>query len=131
MPIWLKLRATAVDVARSSLANHVALSNGGVHWKNGWAAPTNTVPATNNGYDAKPSVVGNNTDDNDDDDNIDDSDDDIDNDDGSGNEPKPSRNRHPSVMSTDANLIDALRPYLAIVSVTTFFFVIIYTMRDF
>ena len=34
MPIWLKLSATAVDVARSSDANHVAESIGGVHWKN-------------------------------------------------------------------------------------------------
>lgn len=31
IPIWLKFNATAVDVARSSLANHCALSKGGVH----------------------------------------------------------------------------------------------------
>mmetsp|Transcript_22328 Transcript_22328/g.51743 ORF Transcript_22328/g.51743 Transcript_22328/m.51743 type:complete len:281 (+) Transcript_22328:360-1202(+) len=31
MPTWLKLMATAVDMARSSGANHVAESSGGVH----------------------------------------------------------------------------------------------------
>ena len=39
----------AVAVARSSAPNHVAESSGGVHWKNGCAAPTRIVPATTKG----------------------------------------------------------------------------------
>mmetsp|Transcript_18736 Transcript_18736/g.56578 ORF Transcript_18736/g.56578 Transcript_18736/m.56578 type:complete len:219 (+) Transcript_18736:1056-1712(+) len=45
MPTWLKLIAVAVARARSEDPNHVAESNGGEHWKKGWAMPTRMVPA--------------------------------------------------------------------------------------
>ena len=56
IPIWLKFNAIAVDVARSSDANHVADNMGGVHWKNGCAAPTKTVPARTLQYGTRPAA---------------------------------------------------------------------------
>mmetsp|Transcript_27138 Transcript_27138/g.73648 ORF Transcript_27138/g.73648 Transcript_27138/m.73648 type:complete len:301 (-) Transcript_27138:272-1174(-) len=50
IPTWLKLMATAVARERSSFANHVAESRGGVHWKKGWATATIIVPATTTAY---------------------------------------------------------------------------------
>jgi len=95
IPIWLKFSATAVLVARSDGANHVADKTGGVHWKKGCAAPTITVPKTMLVYDIRCSAPGM-----------------------TGKNDVPDRNQHPTAMSTAAACTAFCRPNLLTISVT-------------